>query len=102
MSLVERGGKTRSFKLNGVSRYDILPFVDAHVHPDTVLHTDGAQHYKFTRPVGRHEAVDHNKKYVRTTKRGVNDVGRADIALKGMKGKRLTYRTADCKAPSAI
>lgn len=30
---------------------------------------------------------------------GVNDVGRASIALKGMKGKRLTYRTTHAAVP---
>ena len=139
LSLVERGGDTRSFKLGGVTRHDIIPLVDANIHPDTVLHTDGAQHYKFTRPAGKHEAVDHNKQYVRKSgdvlvhtntlegyfsvfKRGlvgtyqhmseqhlhrylaefdfrqsnraalgVNDTVRAERAIKGAEGKRLTY-----------
>ena len=33
-------------------------------------------------------------RYSNREKLGVNDVGRADMALQGVKGKRLTYRTA--------
>ncbi|HWA69009.1 MAG TPA: IS1595 family transposase [Rhizomicrobium sp.] len=134
LSLVERGGKIKSFKLGGNTRAEILPVIRANVDPASTLHTDGAQVYKY--PGMAHEAVDHNKEYVRdgvhtntlegffsVFKRGmvgtyqhcgeqhlqrylaefdfrmnnrialgIDDAERADIALQGITGKRLTYR----------
>jgi transposase-like protein len=144
LSLVERGGKIRSFKLGSASRDDIGPLVHKHVHTRSTLHTDGSNIYKGLAATGAHEAVDHNKAYVREAadgskvhtntlegffsvfkrgmvgtyqhcgeqhldrylaefdfrqntraKLGVNDAMRAEIALKGAKGKRLTYRRAN-------
>ena len=40
------------------------------VHPESVLHTDGAQDYKGALPVAAHEAVDHNKLYARDGETG--------------------------------
>lgn len=73
LSLVERGGATRSIQLaSQPSRDEILPALYEHVHPESILHTDGAQHYKFLPgAVAAHESIDHNKAYVRTTKKGV-------------------------------
>ncbi len=115
----------------------------AHVHPESTLHTDGAQYYKNLVSVAKHESVDHSKgEYARKTERGdvvhvntlegffsvfkrgmfgtyqhveaqhlqryvaefdfrqntreklgINDTMRAEAALKGFKGKRLTYQT---------
>lgn len=64
LSLVERGGKIRSFKLGGNTRSEIGPVIMANVDPSSTLHTDGAQVYKFTN-VAKHESVDHAKEYVR-------------------------------------
>lgn len=66
LSLVERGGKIRSFKLGGNTRAEILPVIRANVDPASTLHTDGAQVYKFTGMA--HEAVDHGSEYVRQGK----------------------------------
>lgn len=134
LSLVERDGKIRSFKLGGNTRAEILPVIRANVDPASTLHTDGAQVYKFTGMA--HEAVDHGKEYVRDgvhtntlegffsvfkrgmvgtyqhcgeqhlqrylaefdfrmnhrVKLGYSDDMRADVALQGITGKRLTYR----------
>jgi hypothetical protein len=134
LSLVERGGQIRSFKLGGNTRAEILPVIKANVDPASTLHTDGAQVYKFTGMA--HAAVDHGKDYVRDgvhtntlegffsifkrgmvgtyqhcgeqhlqrylaefdfrmnyrIKNGYDDAARADIALQGIAGKRLTYR----------
>jgi transposase-like protein len=134
LSLVERGGQIRSFKLGGNTRAEILPVIKANVDPASTLHTDGAQVYKFTGMA--HAAVDHGKEYVRDgvhtntlegffsifkrgmvgtyqhcgeqhlqrylaefdfrmnyrIKNGYDDAARADIALQGIAGKRLTYR----------
>ena len=71
LSLVERGGRTLSFPLeNDPSRDEIVPVLDAFVDPESTLHTDGAQFYKFNRATAEHESVDHNKQYVRKGKKG--------------------------------
>jgi transposase-like protein len=141
LSLVERGGKIRSFKLGSASRDDIGPLFHKHVHTRSTLHTDGSNIYKGLAATGAHESVDHNKAYVREAKDGskvhtntlegffsvfkrgmvgtyqhcgeqhldrylaefdfrqntraklgINDTMRAQIALKDIKGRRLTYR----------
>jgi transposase-like protein len=141
VSLVERGGKIRSFKLGSASRDTIAPVIRANVHPDSTLHTDGSQVYRGLALTEGHESVDHNKTYVRDSntgakihtntlegffsvfkrgmvgtyqhcgeqhldkylcefdfranhrvKLGYDDATRADIALQGIVGKRLTYR----------
>jgi transposase-like protein len=143
LSLVERGGRTRSVVLSKApDRQAIMAALDAHVHPESTLHTDGAQYYKFPRGIAKHRSVNHSAgEYARreggvsvhvntlegffsvfkrgmvgvyqnvseahmpryvaefdfrqnTRERlGVNDTMRAEIALKGATGKRLTYRT---------
>lgn len=140
VSLVERGGKIRSFKVGSNKREHISPVIAANVHPESVLHTDGSNVYRFTSVTGGHETVDHNKTYVRQgkagpihtntlegffsvfkrgmvgtyqhcgeqhqdrylaefdfrqnyrVKLGYDDAARADKALQGIVGKRLTYR----------
>jgi hypothetical protein len=140
LSLTERGGKIRSFKIGGPTKGEILPNLFAHIHPDSTLHTDGAQVYKFTGATAKHESVDHSEEYVRygkdgpvhtntlegffsvfkrgmvgtyqhcgeqhlerylaefdfrqnnRAKLGIDDDARAVTALKGIVGKRLTYR----------
>ncbi len=140
LSLVERGGKIKSFKLGGNSKAEIVKAIRANVDPASTLHTDGAPAYKHTLAVADHESVDHSKEYVRQGKSekvhtntlegffsvfkrgmvgtyqhcgeqhlqrylaefdfrmnnrvafGIDDATRADIALQGITGKRLTYR----------
>lgn len=140
LSLTERGGKIRSFKLGSPQKHEIVAAIAENVDPASTLHTDGAQAYKNMWAVADHEAVDHNKEYVRQgktakvhtntlegffsvfkrgmvgtyqhcgeqhlqrylaefdfrqnnrAKLGIDDATRADIALKGITGKRLTYR----------
>jgi transposase-like protein len=65
LSLVERGGKIRSFKLGGSSRDYVAPVIRANVHPDSALHTDGAQVYRGLMATKGHASVDHAKEYVR-------------------------------------
>lgn len=60
LSLVERGGKIRSFKIGSANRDEMLPIMLKHIDRKSTLHTDGAQVYKFTGAVAQHEAVDHN------------------------------------------
>jgi transposase-like protein len=136
LSLVERGGNTRSVTLDhrGVARH-----LRQNVHKESRLVTDKAQYYIHP-PVAAHESVDHSKfewsrgdVHVNTlegffsvvkrglvgvyqhvdkkhldrylaefdfrqnnrAKLGINDVERADIALAGFKGTRLTDATPD-------
>jgi len=141
LSLVERGGQIRSFKLGGNTGAEIVAAIRTNVDPASTLHTDGAQAYRFILPKGQHESVDHGKEYVREGKTGekvhtntlegffsvfkrgmvgtyqhcgeqhlqrylaefdfranhrialgFDDTARAEIALQGIGGKRLTYR----------
>lgn len=140
LSLVERGGKIRSFTLSGKpTAYEIKGILDDQVHSKSRLVTDGAKYYKGAR-FAKHQSVDHNKTYVtdgdvhtntlegafsifkrgmvgtyqhcgeqhlqrylaefdfrlnNRIKLGINDTMRADKALEGIKGKRLTYRPSD-------
>jgi transposase-like protein len=57
LSLVERDGPIRSMVLDHRS---VMRHIEKHVHEDSRLVTDSAQHYKFP-PVSKHEAVDHSK-----------------------------------------
>jgi transposase-like protein len=141
LSLVERGGKIKSFKLGSNTKTEIGAAINAHVDPASTLHTDKAQAYRFILPAGQHESVDHSNEYVRVGKGGekvhtntlegffsvfkrgmvgtyqhcgeqhlqrylaefdfranhrvalgFDDTARAEIALQGIQGKRLTYR----------
>src|SRR6185437_11609622 len=150
LGLVERGGDHRTIVLDGApSKAAIVPHLQRHVHPESTLHTDGAQYYKALWVVAAHESVDHSKsEYARKGQRGdvvhvnslegffsvfkrgmvgtyqhvesqhlhryvaefdfrqntrerlgIDDVERADIALRSVKGKRLTYRTTGGAKP---
>jgi transposase-like protein len=71
VSLIERGGKVRSRKITGADRpisMDITEALYANVDPASILHTDGAKHYKYTKFNLTHEAVDHNKQFARPGK----------------------------------
>jgi hypothetical protein len=56
LSLVQRGGDVRSVVID---HRTIGGMVVNHIHPDTRLVTDKAQHYKAA--VAKHESVDHSK-----------------------------------------
>lgn len=142
LSLVERGGKIRSFKIGSATRKDVYPVLKKHVDDHSTLHTDGSALYKEMGGYMDHEFVDHDKAYVRTSKKsgnkvhtntlegffsvfkrgmvgtyqhcgeqhldrylaefdfrqnyraklGFDDAMRAQVALTGIAGKRLTYR----------
>lgn len=138
VSLVERGGKARSFQVHWVYGGTIRDILQQHIAPDATVHTDEAAYYRsLPRYFALHETVNHRAgeysragvttnsvegyfsilkrglvgtfhhvgehhlfRYVREfdfryntrTALGVSDVERTDYALKGMSGKRLTYR----------
>jgi len=76
VSLVERDGKVRSRRLTGTSkvgqslRSQIQDVLHQNVDPASILHTDGAQHYEANLMVENHEAVNHNKEFVREGQHG--------------------------------
>lgn len=72
LGLVERGGPIRSFVLDAPpSAATIHPHIYRHVHPESTLHTDGAQYYKKPIMVDKHESVDHSRReYARKTETG--------------------------------
>ncbi len=138
VSLVERGGKVRSFHVPSCTKENVARIVMENVHHETRLHTDESKLYTGAGAVfAKHETVKHlAKEYARgdvTTntvegyfsifKRGMrgvyqhcsekhlhrylaefdfrfnnrialgtNDGERAALAMKGIAGKRLTYR----------
>jgi transposase-like protein len=145
LTLVERGGRARSWHVDGTTVGTLMPIIRANVARETAVMTDTASWYKnlnkdsaFT----SHDSVNHTaEEYVRrdgakviTTntvegyysifkrgmkgvyqhcserhlhrylaefdfrysnraKLGIDDVARAELALEGFKGKRLTYET---------
>jgi transposase-like protein len=143
VSLVERDGKVRSKRVTGSKgsiASEVRKAIRENIDEASTLHTDGAQMYEYTLSVANHEAVNHNKEFVRDgehgekvhtntaegffsifkrglvgtyqhmseqhlhrylaefdfrmnhrVKLGYSDDMRADIALQGIRGKRLTY-----------
>jgi transposase-like protein len=71
LSLVERGGKVRSFKLGGPTAHEIKAAIRANVDPASTLHTDGSNAYIGSPVTAKHESVNHNKEYVRLNETGV-------------------------------
>jgi transposase-like protein len=139
VSLVERGGKVRSFHIEHADKSTINLIASNNLAREARLHTDESRLYgDMPSHVAKHETINHNRgEYVRGSvhtntvenvfsvfKRGmkgtyqhcaekhlhrylaefdfrynnrialgVNDLARADQAIKGIVGKRLTYRT---------
>ena len=144
VSLVERGGRARSFHVEAATGHDIRAIMVANVSRKSDLNTDEAGIYKeLGEEFARHEAVNHSKdeyaryvnerlittnsvegffstfkrgmkgiyqhcgeahlhrylaefdfRYNRRAKLGISDAVRAEDAIKGAAGKRLTYRQA--------
>jgi len=141
VSLVERGGKVRSFHIEHADKATINVIASRNIAKEARVHTDESRLYNdMLQHASVHESVRHaSGEYVRgdvhtntvenvfsVFKRGmkgtyqhcaekhlhrylaefdfrynnrialgVNDLARADSALKGIVGKRLTYRTAN-------
>ena len=147
LSLVERGGKVRSYHIEGSTVSQVVPIVIENVAREAQVMTDSAMLYKRMNDDGwfaSHDRVDHSEKeyaryedgrpvihtntvegYFSVFKRGmrgtyqhckekhlhrylaefdfrynarsalgVEDLERAEKALRGVSGKRLTYRKA--------
>ncbi len=139
VSLVERGGRVRSFHVPNVTATNLLPILGQHAHVDSRFMTDEHRIYKSVGwQFAEHGTINHSvREYVRgdvhtntvegyfsilkrgingvyhhvseahlhrylaefdfryshRAKMGVDDKARAEIALKGVRGKRLTYET---------
>jgi len=137
-TLVERGGKARSFHVDKVTAKKLDEIMRANVSLESTLNTDEALRYvKMGKAFNAHQVVNHSKgqyglgdhttntvegffsifkrgmkgvyqhcgeahlqrylvefdfRYSNRAKLGVTDRERADKALKGIEGKRLTYR----------
>lgn len=147
VTLVERGGRARSIKVETLQKDEIIRAM-ASAARESALMTDQAQHYRrIGKEFASHDAVDHGAgeygrregdlvittntvegffsifkrgmkgvyqhcdekhlhrylaefdfRYSNRIALGVDDTARADLALKGVSGKRLTYRTAGGRA----
>lgn len=140
VSLVERGGKVRSFHIEHSDKSTVQQIASRNIANEAILYTDESRIYGgMSEHVAKHDTVNHYRgEYVRGSvhtntvenvfsvfKRGmrgtyqhcaekhlhrylaefdfrynnrvalgVNDLDRANNALRGVVGKRLTYRTA--------
>jgi len=139
LTLVERGGTSRSFHVDGTKASDLLPIIKANVDPKTHIMTDEAGQYaSLKKHFAGHDFVQHGKgeyvrgdvhsntvegfysvfkrgmkgiyqhcskkhlhryvaefdfRYSNRVKLGVDDAQRTVTALRGIVGKRLTYKT---------
>jgi transposase-like protein len=142
LSLVERGGKVRSFHVEGTSAAHLVPILRANIAKEASVMTDDAGQYAHLgEDFASHESVNHSAgeygrgsahtntvegyysifkrgmkgiyqhcserhlhryvaefdfRYSNRVRLGVDDIERTDRALKGIVGKRLTYRTTHC------
>jgi transposase-like protein len=62
VSLVERGGRARSFHMDHIDDRAVAHIVMANVAMGSRLHTDESQLYKAARHVMKHETVNHSRK----------------------------------------
>jgi transposase-like protein len=138
VSLVERGGKARSFQYGWINGGTLRDTLQKHIAANATVHTDESSFYKpLYRLFAKHETVAHRKgeysrngvttnsvegyfsilkrglvgtfhhvgeqhlfrymkefdfRYNTRSALGVEDCERTDYALKGISGKRLTYR----------
>jgi transposase-like protein len=138
LSLVERGGKVRSFHVAGTSAAHLVPILRANIAKETAIMTDEAGQYAHLgKEFASHEFVNHSAgeygrgdvhtntlegyysifkrgmkgiyqhcsekhlhryvaefdfRYSNRVALGINDVVRAERAIKGAEGKRLTYQ----------
>ena len=137
VTLVERGGKARSFQYKTIHGGVLRDTLQRHIAAGATVHTDESSLYKPIYRYFKHETVNHRRgeysrngvttngvesyfailkrglvgtfhhvgeqhlfrymkefdfRYNTRTALGVDDVERAALALKGISGKRLTYR----------
>ncbi len=76
VALVERGGRARSFHIDGPDARSISDVVLSHVAVGSRLHTDELAAYKRTRHVMKHETVNHSK----------DEYARGDVTTNSVEG----------------
>ena len=88
LTLVQRGGEARSFHVESTRRHDVEGVIKAHLHPETDLMTDEANHYKkIGEAFASHDTVAHgNHEYVRGNTHTNTIEGFYSIFKRGMKG----------------
>ncbi|MGE5537393.1 MAG: IS1595 family transposase [Gemmatimonas sp.] len=88
LTLVTRGGKARSFHVNGTSAKELLPYVYKHVMQDTHIMTDEAHPYgRLGETYASHQFVTHGAdEYVRGNVTTNTVEGFFSIFKRGMKG----------------
>ena len=88
VSLVERGGKVRSFKVEGVNTNTLRKVLLEQVDPASTLMTDDANFYKrIGKEFADHQAVNHSEEeYVRGLAHTNTIEGYFSIFKRGMKG----------------
>ncbi len=88
LTLVERGGKSRSFHVEGTSAKDIMPIINANIAKDTMVMTDEArQYHKLGLQFASHDVVTHSAgEYVRGNAHTNTVEGFYSVFKRGMKG----------------
>ncbi|MBS3649683.1 IS1595 family transposase [Pseudaminobacter sp. 19-2017] len=92
LTLVERGGRARSFHIDTATVARVIPIVRENIHRESVLMTDEARHYKRVgKEFAAHGSVEHGAeeyvRYVAGTAVTTNTVeGYYSIFKRGMKG----------------
>ncbi|HZS85233.1 MAG TPA: IS1595 family transposase [Stellaceae bacterium] len=88
LSLVERGGRARSVKVENLTSAEIRHALVTNLSRKSRLHTDEAQHYKAPgREFAKHEAVNHSaEEYARGDVTTNTVEGYFSIFKRGMKG----------------
>jgi len=88
LTLVERGGTSRSFHVDGTKASDLLPIIKANVDPKTHIMTDEAGQYaSLKKHFAGHDFVQHGKgEYVRGDVHSNTVEGFYSVFKRGMKG----------------
>lgn len=88
LTLVERGGRARSFHIDSARVGSVLPIVNANIAKESALMTDEAGHYvRVGKAFASHEHVKHGKdEYVRGNVHTNTVEGYYSIFKRGMKG----------------
>ncbi len=88
LTLIERGGSSRSFHVDGTKASDLLPIIKANVDPKTHIMTDEAGQYaSLKKHFAGHDFVQHGKgEYVRGDVHSNTVEGFYSVFKRGMKG----------------
>lgn len=87
LTLVERGGKARSFHVDRTDAVSILPVINENIAKEATVMTDDGRHYYRLRYMRKHEKVNHKVgEYVRGEVHTNTVEGYFSIFKRGMKG----------------